>query len=44
MTFVLIPGGWYDSSVYDYVTRRVRARKRASWLGAFGNPHCDLGA
>lgn len=25
MTFVLIPGGWYDSSVYNDVTRRLRA-------------------
>lgn len=25
MIFVLIPGGWHDSSVYDDVTRRLRA-------------------
>lgn len=26
MTFVLVPGGWYDGSVYDDVTRRLHAR------------------
>lgn len=25
MIFVLVPGGWYDASVYDDVTRRLRA-------------------
>lgn len=26
MIFVLVPGGWYGASVYDDVTRRLRAR------------------
>jgi pimeloyl-ACP methyl ester carboxylesterase len=26
MTFVLVPGGWYDAGAYDDVTRRLRAR------------------
>jgi len=26
VTFVLVPGGWYDASVYDDVTRQLRTR------------------